>query len=430
MTEAKARLPQSIPSDAGDARALETTVSVIGLPAIGMSELGAAATKALYEADVVLGSWRQLNLLADDISGDRRPWPSPMIPALPGIFAELRGKRVAVLASGDPMFHGIGSTLRRKFPDMRITVYSHVSSASLACARLGWAVDRTPVYSLVTQVVESLVLPIESGRPFLILGRDEKTPGEVCQLLVDMHQGDAQVEVLSDLGSADEAHSVGCAFHPPSVVSALNVIAVVPSKSGNPRTPGLPDSKFENDGQLTKSHIRALTVSALAPSEGDVLWDIGGGAGSVAIECLRATNTTRAVCFEIDEIRRGRILKNARTLGVAHRLAVQGEAPTNYTSVPDNPDVVFIGGGITTPGVFSGAWDRLKPGGRLVANAVTIESEQMLWKLKGRHGGTLARFDIAKEHSVGGFSTFKPALPVTQWVVTKTDSDYLEEFNE
>lgn len=415
MTRAHAH----IPSDAGDATAEDGSVSVVGISAIGMSELGQKARTALARADVILGSWRQLNLLSEDITAERRPWPSPMLPALPRIFAELEGKKIVVLASGDPMFHGIGSTLRRKFPDMPITVYSHVSSASLACARLGWAVDRTPVHSLVTQVVESLIMPIETGRPFLVLGRDEKSPGEICALLNQMGQPHARVDVLNDLGSEDEAHSSGTAARPPAVISALNVIAVIPERAGYPRTPGLPDATYSHDGQLTKSHMRALTVSAIAPREGEVVWDIGGGAGSVAIECLRVTTTTRAVCFESNELRQQRILANARTLGVSHRMAVQGSAPESYVCVPDHPDRIFIGGGLTAEGVFMGAWERLKVGGTLVANAVTIESERLLWELKQNFGGELTRIEIAKEHQVGNFSTFKPSLPVTQWVVVK-----------
>ncbi len=406
-------------SDVGDSTATSTPVSVIGIPAGGMCELGLAARTALLEADVILGSWRQLKLLSEDITGERRPWPSPMLPALSEIFSKLEGKKIAVLASGDPMFHGIGTTLKRKFPQMELIVHSHVSSAALACARLGWATDKTPVYSLVNQVVESLVLPIESGRPFLVLGRDERSPAEICSLLLAMGQPEAKVEILNDLGSEDEDHVVGDATHLPPVVSALNVIAISPAKRGLPRTPGLPDDSYDHDGQLTKSHVRALTVAALAPQDGEVLWDIGGGAGSVAIECLRATTTAKAVCFEINERRRQRILKNARHLGVAHRLAVQAGAPENYTSVPVNPDVIFIGGGLTVEGVFHGAWDRLKTGGRMVVNAVTIESEQMLWNLHQTYGGQVFRFDISPIHQLGSFHSFKPNLPVTQWVAIK-----------
>lgn len=406
-------------SDAADSTATSTPVVVIGLPAGGMSELGLSARNALFEADVILGSWRQLKLLDEEITAERRPWPSPLLPALPEIFAELEGNKIAVLASGDPMFHGIGTTLKRKFPQLEIVVHSHVSSAALACARLGWATNKTPVHSLVNQVVESLVLPIENGQPFLVLGRDERSPAEICSLLLAMGQPEAKVEVFNDLGSEDEDHAIGDAANPPVVVSALNVIAVTPCKRGLPRTPGLDDEYYDNDGQLTKSHVRALTVSALAPQDGETLWDIGGGAGSIAIECLRATNTAKAVCFEINERRRQRILKNARYLGVANRLAVQAGAPENYSSVPVNPDVVFIGGGLTTDGVFADAWDRLKVGGRLVANAVTIESEQRLWKLHNTYGGEVYRFDISHVHTVGAFHSFKPSLPVTQWVVTK-----------
>lgn len=408
-------------SDAADNTATSTPVVVIGLSAGGMSELGITARNALLDADVILGSWRQLKLLSDEITAERRPWPSPLLPALGDIFKDLEGSKIAVLASGDPMFHGIGTTLKRKFPNMEIVVHSHVSSAALACARLGWATNKTPVYSLVNQVVESLVLPIENGQPFLVLGRDERSPAEICSLLLAMGQPEARVEVLNDLGSADEDHTVGDAANPPTVVSALNVIAVIPSKRGLPRTPGLDDECYDNDGQLTKSHVRALTVSALAPQNGEMLWDVGGGAGSIAIECLRATDTAKAVCFEINERRRQRILKNARYLGVANRLAVQAGALENYSSVPVNPDIVFIGGGLTAEGVFEGAWDRLKVGGRLVANAVTIESEQKLWKLHDTYGGEIYRFDISRIHAVGSFHSFKPSLPVTQWVVTKDE---------
>lgn len=420
-----APLPSHIPNDPGDAVARTGSVSVIGLSAGGVSELGFSARDALRQAEVILGSWRQLNLVPDDFLAERRPWPSPMLPALDAIFADLRGKKVAVLASGDPMFHGIGSTLRRRFPQLSIVVYSHVSSASLACARLGWAVDRTPVHSLVTQVVESLVQPIETGKPFLVLGRDERSPGEVCQLLIDMDQPHARVEVLSDLGGADESHTTGTAARPPAVVSALNVIAVVPARAGHPATPGLPDDTYDHDGQLTKQHIRTLSVSALGLRPGETLWDIGGGAGSVAIEALRATPGTKAVCFESHEQRRARIITNARNLGVAHRLAVQGPAPEAFGSVPVNPDAIFIGGGLTQPGVFDNAWQRLKPGGRLVANAVTVESAALLWQLRQIFGGQIAEFRISTERPVGSFTALQPALPVAQWVVRTYDKDAL-----
>ena len=308
-------------------------------------------------------------------------------------------------------------------PPFPLVVYSHVSSASLACARLGWAVDRTPVHSLVTQVVESLVLPIESGLPFLVLGRDERSPGEVCQLLMDMDQPTARVEVLSDLGGVDESHAVGSAARPPAVVSALNVIAVIPARAGKPTTPGLPDDTYDHDGQLTKQHVRALSVAALGLRAGETLWDIGGGAGSVAIEALRGSTDTKAVCFETNEQRRARIFSNARTLGVAHRLAVQGAAPEAFGSVPVNPDAIFIGGGLTQPGVFDNAWQRLTPGGRLVANAVTVESAALLWQLRETYGGHITEFRISTEKPVGSFTTLSPALPVTQWVVRTYTKD-------
>ncbi|AKE41204.1 precorrin-6Y C5,15-methyltransferase [Corynebacterium kutscheri] len=398
----------------------KTQVSVVGIGAGGFAELGRSAQKVLLEAAVIIGSWRQLGLLPDHISGLRHPWPSPMLPSIPEIFANFQGQRIVVLGSGDPMFHGIGTTLRKVLPQLDFNVYPQPSSASLACARLGWALDRTPVESLVTNEVNTLLLRIQEGNRFLVLGRDENSPQQICDFLVTAGQPQAIIEVLNDLGGVDESYTQGTAAQPPSVVSSLNVIAIShllpPTLS---RVPGLNDDLFTNDGQLTKQHIRALTVSALRPKEGETLWDIGGGAGSIAIEFLRATQTSHAVCFEQEPSRQQRILDNALQLGVAHRLAVQASAPDNYTCVPDNPDVIFIGGGLTAPGVFDGAWQRLNDGGRLVANAVTIESEQKLIELRRQLGGSLSRFAMSHERGVGSFSAFQSAFPVTQWSIIK-----------
>ncbi|MCS4535071.1 precorrin-6y C5,15-methyltransferase (decarboxylating) subunit CbiE [Corynebacterium sp. HS2168-gen11] len=413
--------------DVGDATAAADSVSVIGISAQGMSELGQAAKTALFHADVILGSWRQLNLISDDVPGERRPWTSPLLPALSKVFAELEGKRIAVLTSGDPMFHGIGALLKRKLPHKQVVIYSHVSSASLACARLGWQLERTPVYSLVNAVVETLVLAIESGQRFLVLGRDEKTPLEICELLVHMGQPQAQVEILSDLGSSDETIASGHAAKPPVVVSALNVIAVTPEYATLSRAPGLPDDCYDHDEYILPSHIRAVAIAALAPREQEVIWVIGGGAGSIAIEALRTTHTTRAVVFEQDQLRQARILKNSRNLGVCHRIAIQGSAPEKYIDVPDSPEKIFIGGGLTCDGVFEGAWERLQPGGRLVVHATTAETEQFIWELHAIFGGMITKFEIAHTQQIGAFHTLQPDVPVTQWVVEKSSLTHHSE---
>lgn len=411
----------------GDSVATTGSITVVGISAGGVDELGSQAREAIYQAKVIIGSWRQLGLVPDDVPAERRPWPSPMLPKIPEIFAELTDQNVVVLGSGDPMFHGIGSTLIRMLPQHSITVIPHSSSASLACARLGWPLDKTPVYSLVTNAVDHLVLPIQRGGHFLVLGQDEKTPARICDLLLELNQSDAHVTILSDLGSPDEAIASGTAENPPTATSALNVIAVSLQRAGESMLPGLSDAHYLSDGQLTKHHVRALTLSALAPRQGETLWDIGGGSGSIAIEWLRSTLGTTAVCFEVVEERRNRIAENARTLGVIDRLAILNGAPQSFDEVPTSPDVIFIGGGLTAPGVFEAAWARLPIGGRLVANAVTIESEAMLWELRQALGGTMTRFDISQEHNVGSFTTMKPALPVLQWVITKSNTTAIDK---
>jgi precorrin-6Y C5,15-methyltransferase (decarboxylating), cbiT subunit len=344
-----------------------------------------------------------------------------MLPGIVPLFESLEGMRVVVLGSGDPMFHGIGTTLCRLLGPERIRIIPVASSASLTCARLGWAVDRTPVVSLVSNPVSSIIPLVDQGEPFLVLGRDETTPTEVCTLLRNLGHAAATVHVLSDIGSSDEQHNRFTATDDPQPISALNVIAIQPDGPTRSIVPGLSDDSYDTDGQLTKQHIRALTICSLAPRPGEVLWDIGGGSGSIAIEWLRSSPRTRAWCAESDEVRATRITANANALGVPH-LRVVGAAPESLIDAPA-PDAVFIGGGLTAEGVFDAAWAGLKPGGRLVANAVTIESEQMLWQLRQRFGGHISRFDISTEHAIGGFTALKAALPVTQWRVVKEGSN-------
>ncbi|MDO4685616.1 MAG: precorrin-6y C5,15-methyltransferase (decarboxylating) subunit CbiE, partial [Corynebacterium sp.] len=263
-------------------------IEVVGIGADGFTSLNEAAQNAILHADVVIGSWRQLNLLPEGCRAERRPWPSPLIPSIVPMFNELAGCHVVVLASGDPMFHGIGTTLIRILGKHRVHVYSAPSSVSLACARIGWAVDRTPVVSLMTHPVASVIPLVDSGQPFMVLCKDETSVGEIAALLVALNHEAAKLTVLSDLGSADEHQTSGTAALPPKPVSSLNILAVQPNGPKHSCVPGLPDSEYESDGQLTKQDIRALTVSALAPCPGETLWDIGGGSGSIAIEALRA----------------------------------------------------------------------------------------------------------------------------------------------
>ncbi|MDO4928628.1 MAG: precorrin-6y C5,15-methyltransferase (decarboxylating) subunit CbiE [Corynebacterium sp.] len=397
-------------------------ITVVGIPAGGMSELGEQARLALVQADIIFGSWRQLHLLSPDISAERQPWPSPLVPGITNMLQQHRGRTIVVLASGDPLFHGIASTLRRLLPDVTLHIIPAASSASFACARLGWAGQDTPVHSLVTSTVAGLGRMIDVAERFLILARDETSLPEIVDYLAQHGQDGAQLTVLHDLGSVDELIVTGSVSNPPSVSSALYIVAVELAASQRYRystVPGLPDTAYAHDGQITKRKIRALTLSALAPRPGEILWDVGGGAGSIAIEWLRAVATTKAVVFERDELRCQRIMDNARDLGVADRLAILHAAPDAYFEVPDAPNAIFIGGGLTIPAVFAEAFERLQPGGRLVANAVTLETQQVLWQLRQAHGGHLSELRIAHEHQVGSFHSLRPALPIVQWEVTK-----------
>ncbi|GAA4474697.1 bifunctional cobalt-precorrin-7 (C(5))-methyltransferase/cobalt-precorrin-6B (C(15))-methyltransferase [Rhodococcus olei] len=400
-------------------------VTVVGIGADGWDGLSAQARRAVDDAEVLIGSPRQLDLVPES-AADRIPWPSPLVPALPGLFAAQDGRRVCVLASGDPMFHGIGVTLVRVLGADRVRVIAHPSSASLACARLGWALHETPVVSLVTAPVTTLVPALADGRRLLVLSRDRHTPNGVAELLRDNGFGDTEVTVLEQLGGALESVASGTAAEwTRSPGDALNLIALhcrrSPGTVRRTRIPGLPDDTFDSDGQLTKQEVRTLTLSALAPEPGELLWDVGGGSGSIAIEWMRTDPTCRAVGFERDATRRDRIVANATRLGVP-TLDVRGAAPESLAGAP-TPDAVFLGGGVTAPGVFEACWAALPAGGRIVVNAVTAESESLLLRWHAEHGGRLRKFQTYRGEALGGFTAWRPHLPVAQWIATKTRSE-------
>ncbi|WP_306205052.1 precorrin-6y C5,15-methyltransferase (decarboxylating) subunit CbiE [Actinoplanes sp. RD1] len=394
-------------------------LTVVGIGADGWAGLAGTATAALAAAEVIIGSSRQLDLLPGHVRGRRVPWPSPLLPAIPGLLAAHAGRRVVVLASGDPMFHGIGATLRRHVADL--TVIPHPSSVSLAAARLGWPLADVETVSLVTAPVEELHPLIHPGRRILVLSRDAGTPAQVAELLVERGYGDSTLTVLAQLGGPAEATISGPAQSLDlSAVDPLTVIAVECGPGGRafPRVPGLPDDSYDSDGQLTKREVRAVTLAILGPQPGELLWDIGAGSGSIAIEWMRTHPACRAVAVESDPVRAARIAGNARALGVPKIKVVEGRAPAALTGLPA-PDVIFIGGGVTRDGVLDTAWAALPAGGRLVANAVTLESEAVLAAWYARLGGDLTRVAVSRGAPVGGFTGWKPMMPVTIWSVTK-----------
>lgn len=390
-------------------------IVVIGIGADGMSGLAPASLAELRRATVIYGSQRQLDLLDGSISAVKRPWPSPMLPALRTIL-EGAGGDVHVVASGDPLLHGVGGSLIRLYGAEQVAVLPHVSSVTLACSRVGWAVQDTEVISLVTAQPQAAV---RQGGQAVVMSRDGSTPAELARLLTDTGRGDSEITVLEQLGGPAErrrsARAREWAARPPGDVDDLNVVAVRYLPDGR-QFAVLPDDAFAHDGQITKQSMRAVTLAALGPRPGQLLWDVGAGSGSIAIEWCRSGPGCWAVAFERDEQRRKRIADNAAAFGA--KVDVHFDAPEAFDFVPP-PSAVFIGGGLTRPGLLDACYDRLIVGGRLVANVVTAESEAVLTQWYSRLGGELRRYQHYRGEPLGKFTGWRPAMPVTQWVVTK-----------
>lgn len=390
---------------------------VVGIGADGWPGLASPARAALDAADVVLGSARQLDLLPPSVTADRVAWPSPLKAALPGLLVAPPGRAICVLASGDPMFHGIGATLAGLIGPDRLRVLPHPSSASLAAARLGWPLATTEVISLVSAPAETLLGAVNPGRRLLVLSAGAATPGRVASLLTGHGYGRSRLTVLSQLGGPGESVVRGVAETWSATVDPLNVIAIECSGPPRPVTPGLPDDAYETDGQLTKREVRAVTLALLRPVPGELLWDVGAGSGSIGIEWMRAHRDCRAIAVEPSAERAGRIARNAAALGVPGLTVVNGRAPDAVAGL-DTPDVIFIGGGLTGDGVIEACLAALRPGGRLVATAVTLESSAVLTSWQAKLGGELVRVAIDRSAAVGGFTVLRPALPVLLWSVT------------
>ncbi|MBM7807147.1 precorrin-6Y C5,15-methyltransferase (decarboxylating) [Geodermatophilus bullaregiensis] len=397
-------------------------VVVVGIGADGWDGLAPTSRAEVERAEVLLGSARQLGLVPPEVTAERVPWPSPLTEALPGLVEEHAGRAVVALASGDPMLSGIGTTLTRLLGADRVRVLPAPSSVSLACARLGWAVEDTCVVSLVGRPIELLHPHVQPGARLLVLGSDGGTPAQVAALLSGRGYGQSPVTVLGGLGGPDEEVRTGTAATWAQPAPALVVTAVeCRADRGTvplPTTPGLPDGAYESDGQLTRSEVRAITLARLAAVPGQLLWDVGAGAGSIGIEWMRASPTCRAVAVEASAERAGRIARNAARLGVPYLRVVHGHAPEVLSRL-GAPDAVFIGGGLTTPLLVESCWDALPAGGRLVANAVTVESEGVLARWHARVGGELVRVGVQRAEPVGSFTGWRPAMPVTIWSVTR-----------
>jgi precorrin-6Y C5,15-methyltransferase (decarboxylating) len=397
-------------------------LSIIGIGEDGTDGLSPVARRLIEDAELVIGGRRHLLLADSIIRGERLAWPSPM----EGAYAEIerrRGRSVAVLASGDPFHYGVGSVLVSFIPANEMICIPQPSAFSLAASRMGWALQDTALVSLHGRTLERIVRYLQPGAPILALSWDEATPASVARLLAARGMGRSRITVLEALGGPRERiRSAEAQSFDLSGIDPLNTIAIEvvadPDAMLAGFAPGLDDMLFESDGQLTKREIRAVTLSALSPRRGELLWDIGLGAGSVAIEWLLLHPSLKAIGIEERADRAGRAARNAAALGVPELEIITGKAPEALSNLKP-PDAVFIGGGMSDDGVFEAAWAALRPGGRLVANAISLETEALLLELFATHGGELTRLQIARAESVGAMSGWRPAMPVTQWRVRK-----------
>jgi precorrin-6Y C5,15-methyltransferase (decarboxylating) len=404
-------------SSVGTARWL----ALVGIGEDGRAGLAPAAAAALDAADLVVGGERHLALAAP-LAARTLAWPSPLHAVFPEILAH-RGRRVCVLATGDPFHHGVGVLLAGLISPEEMQVFPQPSAYALACARLGWAQQDCALVSLHGRALERIIPHLQPGARILALSWDGSTPGKVAALLAARGMGGSHLTVLEAMGGPRERlRQARAAAFDLTDVDPLNTlaVAVVADDAADvlPLVPGLPDALFESDGQLTKSEVRAVTLAALAPRRGECLWDIGAGSGSVGIEWALAHPDNRVIAIEARAERAGRIGRNAARCGVTQLTVIGGEAPAAFAGLPA-PDAVFIGGGLGAPGLFDAAWEALRPGGRLVANAVSLEGEARLAALFFSHGGTMRRIQVSRLDAVGTMHGWRPAMAVTQWRVGK-----------
>ncbi len=396
-------------------------LAVVGIGEGGLAGLSAAACTLVETAEVLVGGARHLAMVPE-ATAERLVWDRPLEGTIDAIAAR-RCRRVTVLASGDPLWYGVGAVLARRFPREEMTILPQPSAFSLAAAKLGWPLAECATISLHARPLDTLRLQLMPGRRVLALSEDGGTPAAVAALLTGLGWGPSQMTVFSRLGGPREAVAADAAqCWGERRVADLNTIAVDcragPEARALPRLAGLPDDAFEHDGQLTKREVRAATLAALAPLAGEMLWDVGAGCGSIAIEWLRCGEGVAAVAVERDAGRAATIARNAAALGVPGLRIVLGAAPAALDGLPA-PAAVFVGGGVGAPGLLPSLWRALRRGGRLVANAVTAEGEACLLDWHARHRGALTRIAVSRAEPAGAHHLWRPLACVTQLALVK-----------
>ena len=413
---------------------------VIGIGEDGWDDLAADTRALLYESKTVLGGERHLKMIPDDWEGERIVWPSPIREAVSKIVSwrpdssgndrdQETSLPVVIMASGDPLCYGVAAKLLKHLPIEEIWIKPALSTFSLICSRVGWSLPDVETLTIHGRPVEVLHPFVQPGAKLLVLSKGEESPKQAAELLTNRGFGKSTITVLEHLGGEKERQFNGQAgswTHPEGATLNAMAIECIPGKNANvlARIPGLPDEAFSHDGQLTKREIRAVTLSKLMPIVGHLLWDVGAGCGSVAIEWMRFHPSCRAISIEKSKSRLKLIEQNACDLGVPMLEIISGTAPESLKNLPA-PDAIFIGGGLASPelpasgNLMDTCWKALNPGGRLVANSVTLESEQQLLKWQKINGGDLSRLNLSHAESIGKFQGWESLRPVTQLSVIK-----------
>jgi precorrin-6Y C5,15-methyltransferase (decarboxylating) len=397
-------------------------LSIVGIGEDGVEGLSPVARGLIRAAEIVFGGKRHLGLASSLIRGAERPWPNPFDRAVAEVLG-FRGRNVCVLASGDPFHFGVGALLARHVGPGEMTAIPAPSAFSLAASRLGWSLSETALISLHGRAVDLVRPHLHPGARILALTSDGNGPAALAHVLAEAGFGASRLSILEALGGPGEKMlcATASAFGN-ATVGALNTVAIeivaAPGARIIARAPGLPDALFEHDGQITKREIRAITLSALAPRRGELLWDVGSGSGSVAIEWMLCDPSLRAIAIERRDDRAARITRNAAAFGVPGLEVIEGSAPAALTGLA-NPDAVFIGGGASEGGVLDTVIDMLRPGGRLIVNAVTTETEAMVLARHADCGGELIRIALSRADAVGSRTGWRAAMPVTQWTWVK-----------
>ncbi len=401
-------------------------LSIIGIGEDGVQGLGVIARSLLDQATIVMGGERHLCMLPPHDHRQKIPWKSPFEASIAEVIHH-RGESVCILASGDPMCYGVGATLIRTIPTAEITIIPAPSAFSLACARLGWSLTEVETLSLCGRPPSILQSYIYPGAKLLILSQGEDTPAMVAEMFTQRGYGGSKITVLARMGGNQERIVAGiAATWQETQIAALNVVAVDSIADVGVvhlgRLPGLPDCAYHHDGQLTKREVRAITLSTLAPLPGELLWDVGAGCGSISIEWMRTHPRCRAVAIEQSPLRSRYIADNATSLGTPNLQIVEGKAPTVLKDLP-TPNAIFIGGGVTAPGLFDVCWEALPIGGRLVANVVTLAGEQTLFQWHEQVGGNFTRIAIQRAEPIGKFLGWRGMAIITQWVGVKNSGE-------